>query len=183
MRYKEAEELEATGEWLMRVNSAGFADELLFVPSQLSKLGVAPVDVVDRLDYLKSQDHGPDMVDHDNIEVVDEPAGGYEPVVEPAEETLEERPLAFVEEPSSLVLDYDSYGDWEWARPIEKMVEEAFLAIFSEEPDLPDFNDVAALYRQTPSKVRRKGRRARARAVRAARTTEELVSNSVGAGA
>lgn len=191
MRYNEVEELESTREWLIRFNEAGFSDELLYVPSQLSKLGVAPIDVVDRLEYLKSLDHGTDGSDHDTVEVVHEESENEEETVEDTTtaepealvevvETLEEKPAAPVDTPASLVLDYDSYEAWEWMEPIEKVVEDAFASIFELEPGLEEFNKVVAL---TKSKRKTRGKRARASMARVPqRRADELVSsNSVGA--
>lgn len=127
MRYNEIEELESTREWLLRFNEAGFSEELMYVPSQLSKLGVAPIDVVDRLDWLKEID--------------------------------KERPIAPLEEVGALILDYDSYGPWEWAGSIEKMIEDASASIFDLDPDLPDFNELVSLLRP---KRRARGKRVRA---------------------
>lgn len=191
MRYNEVEELESTKEWLLRFNEAGFSDELLYVPSQLSKLGVAPIDVVDRLDYLKSVEPGPNRVDHAILEAAEpeEPAVEEDPEEESTPEgpepqviveMLEVRPLTPVAEPVALSLDYDSYGAWEWMEPIEKMVEESFLSMLAPEPDLPDFNALLALVKPQPTKPRSRGKRARARATRVAATTQ-LVGSSAGA--
>lgn len=155
MRYVEEDELAATDEWFLEVKRAGISDDLLFVPSELIQLGVAPVDVVDRLDWLvKQKNHGAD--------------GGARGIVEaepvPAVDSLEERPIATIE-PGSLILDYDSYGAWEWAAPIEKMVEEAIFAVVDPDPELPDFSELAASCRLRP-----RSRGKRARAARAART-------------
>lgn len=199
MRYNEKTELEATGEWLMRINEAGFSEELFYVPSQLSKLGVAPVDVVDRLDWLKENRDGSDMDDHGSVEVVahEEPEDEQEPEeAEPEPETvadepealvsavemLEERPLPLLSPPTPVALDYDSYGAWEWAEPNEKLVEDAILALFELAADLPDFSDLALAHR--PTKPRARGKRARAaKAATVVPVERELVSVSVGASA
>jgi hypothetical protein len=180
MRYDEKTELEATGEWLLRMEGAGFSDELLFVPSELFKRGVAPIDVVDRLDYLKGEDHGPDTVDHVILEAApeDEEESIDEPVAEELEaaaETLDERPASPVDELTSLIFDYDSYGAWEWVEPIEKMIEEAFSAVLDQVPGLHEFNDLAALTRS-----RKRSRGKRARAASAARTPDQPVYELVG---
>jgi len=168
MRYNEVEELEATGEWLLRIKEKGFSEELMYVPSQLSKLGVAPIDVVDRLEWLRDHRHDP-KTDHGTVvEVVVPEQQAPEPevevedpealVVEPGE-MLEGRLLIFVSEPMSLALDYDGYGPWEWAEPMERFVEDAISAILDEDPGLHDFNELAAM---TRVKKRTKGKRARA---------------------
>ena len=150
MRYNTKEELENTNEWFLRINEAGFSEELLYVPSQLSKLGLAPIDVVDRLEWLK--ENGPDTVDHAIVEVetestVEEPEP---PTVGVVDLEVGFGPLDFV---------YDSYGAWEWAKPVERLIEESFMAMFDLEPGLPDFNGLAIL---TRSRKRARGKRARA---------------------
>lgn len=161
-QYKEAYELAATDEWFLEVKAAGISDDLLFVPSELTKLGVAPVDVVDRLGWLiKQKNHGADGSVRGIVEAEPEVAKEPEPV--PAVDMLEERPITTIE-PGSLILDYDSYGAWEWAAPIEKMVEDAMFAVIALEPELPDFNELAA-----SCKLRPRSRGKRARAARAAR--------------
>lgn len=104
MRYNETEELEATGEWLLRFNDVGFSEELLYVPSQLSKLGVAPVDVVDRLAWLREKDHDTNGSDHDKIEplVFDYDIYGAWEWIEPIEKMLEEAILATFNEDSGV---------------------------------------------------------------------------------
>lgn len=167
MRYNTKEELESTKEWFLRVNQAGFSDELMYVPSELNKLGVAPIDVVDRLDWLREiKDHGTDGSDHDILEE-DEPES-EEPVVE---DVVAEAPIA---EPHSLSLVYESYGAWEWAGPIERLIEDSLHSMLDLEPGLPAFNSLAIL---TRSKRRAKGKKARASRTPHKRT-EELVSNS-----
>lgn len=189
MRYNETEELEATSEWLMRVNGVGFSEELMYVPSQLTKLGVAPVDVVDRLEWLRENDHDTNRSDHDKMGDVPEIVQEAELEVEPASEVqlelalavemLEERPRADVLEVESLVLDYNRYGAWEWAGPMEKMVEDAIIGIRNLELGLHEFNELAR------PKKRIRGKRARAaRAVKIPDDrVDELVGNSVDASA
>lgn len=145
MRYDEKEELEATGEWLLRINSAGFSEELTYVPSYLSRVGVAPVDVVDRLDYLR---------DCDRIESRARLAGA------PSSVMVLERPQ-IIEAEADTILDYDSYGMWEWAGPIEEILEESFRALLTPEPGLYEFNELASLAR---SAKRTRGKRARSSA-------------------
>lgn len=123
MRYDEKEEIEKTDRWLLRINEAKVSDELLYVPSELSRLGVAPRDVVD---WTREKD----------------------------------RPTSMAEEAFSLDLDYDSYGAWEWAEPIEKLVEDAIFAILNPDPELPNFN---RLVTATKPRQRQKARRKRAR--------------------
>lgn len=164
MRYVEEDELEATNEWLLRFNEAGISDELTFVPSELIKLGVPPVDVVDRIDWLVQQKgHGADGSGRGIVVAESEVAKEPEPA--PAVDKLEDRLRATITEPGSLILDYDSYGAWEWAAPIEKMVEEAIFAVVDPDPELPDFSELAASCRLRP-----RSRGKRARAARAART-------------
>lgn len=141
MRYDEREELEATGEWLLRINGAGFSEELTYVPSKLAELGVAPKDVVDRLEWLREH----------KIE---------EPVAETTEqETTQDSVSEEVEtEKDSLTSYYDSFGPWEWVGQIEKKVEECMNSFLDPEPGLPDFNQTAAFTRQS----RRRGKTARA---------------------
>lgn len=187
MRYNTQEEIEATGEWLLRVNTAEISEELLYVPSELSKLGVAPIDVVDRLEYLReSKGHPVEVEAHEEPEDEQEPEED-EPLSEEEEpaaqedalglvRTFEERPALPVLEP--LVLDYDGYGAWEWAEPIEKMVEDAILAVYDLVPDLPEFNQLALQSR--PKQPRARGKRARSAAP--GERANELVSIiSVGA--
>lgn len=192
VRYKTQDEIEATGEWLMRINEAETPEELLYVPSELSKMGVAPIDVVDRLDYLrelrqkKAANVTPEPVVEDSYGYVfAQPEDEQDPEVEeePAPEELEAEEYVemlqellhtSVAEPAALVLDYDGYGAWEWAEPIEKMVEDAILAVFDLCPDLPDFNLLASEMR--PKQPRAKGKRARS-----ASRSKELVSISAGA--
>jgi len=163
MRYNTKEELESTKEWFLRVNQAGFSDELMYVPSELSKLGVAPKDVVDRLDWLREiKDHDTNGSDHDILEV-DEPVSE-----EPVEDSVAEAPIA-----KPLSVAYESYGAWEWARPIENLIEESLHSILDLEPDLPAFNGLAIL---TRSRKRAKGKKARASRVPDKRANE-LVSN------
>lgn len=159
MRYNEREEIEATGEWLLRINKAGISEELEYVPSQLSKLGVAPVDVVDRLDWLR---------DLENAET--EPAKETETIESTVvpEETFEELPISVkVVEVESLVLDYDSFGPWEWAAgTIEEMIEDAIKSVLDPELGLHEFNDLSSMKRETSvSPIPRKGRRRRAAVV------------------
>lgn len=189
VRYNTKEEIEATGEWLLRINSAETPEELLYVPSELSKMGVAPIDVVDRLDYLrelrqkKAANIAPEPVvedahgyvfAHQEPEDEEEEPAPEEIEAEEYVEMLQELPLTPVVEPIALVLDYDGYGAWEWAEPIEKMVEDAILAVFDLCPDLPSFNLLASEMR--PKQPRAKGKRARS-----APRSKELVSISAGA--
>lgn len=153
MRYNEKEEIEVTGEWLLRISEAGFSEELMYVPSQLTKLGVAPIDVVDWIQGSETQE----------IPVV--------PVCPVAEET------------GALVLNYDVYGAWEWADPIEKMVEEAFALIFDLEPDLPDFNELALLSRQRRRTRGKKARTASMSATQPRRVAESMSEKTVGTSA
>lgn len=174
MGYNEREELEATREWLLRINKAGFSEELEYVPSELSKLGVAPVDVVDRLDWLR---------DRDSIKAIVEPVvvkelvqqveaiGSTAPVLAP-DKTEEELPNpSVVVEAKSLVFDYDSFGPWEWAAgTIEEMIEEAIKSVLDPEPGLEKFNELSSKVRKNlVSPILRKGKRRRA--AMSARTT------------
>jgi hypothetical protein len=109
--------------------------------------------VVDRLDWLvKQNDHGADGSSR-GIVVAEEP----EPVPT-----------------GSLILDYDSYDAWEWAEPIEKMVEDAIFAVVCLESELPEFNELAVL-----CKLRPRSRGKRARAARAAITQDKRSNDSV----
>lgn len=136
MKYDEKEELEATGEWLFRIKSVGFAEDLMYVPSELTKMGVIPppVDVVNRLNRLRENDHVADTVDHDIVEASAERAS--------SSVLLLERPKD-VETP--LVFDYDNFGPWEWAEPLEKMVENSIKSVLAPEPGLDIFNELASL--------------------------------------
>jgi len=156
MKYDEKEELEKTSEWLLRINKAGFSEELEYVPSELSKLGVAPVDVVDRLDYLR--DRGTVVIVE---EVHDDAEEQEETVPDSALEEVFESPIVAVAE--SLILDYDSFGPWEWASgTIEEMIQEAIMGILDPEPGLHEFNDLSSLTRKAPSLPAKKGKRRRA---------------------
>ena len=161
MRYNTKEEIESTKEWFLRIKEAGFSEELMCVPSELNKLGIAPIDVVDRLDWLREiKDHGNNESDHDIIEV-DEPVG--DPVADIP-----------IEEPPVFSSAYEGYGDWEWDLPIEKLIENSFNSMLELEPDLPAFNGLAIL---TRSRRRARGKRARASRIPQKRANE-LVSNS-----
>ncbi len=192
MRYNEKEEIEATGEWLMRIGKVGFSEELTYIPSDLSRMGVAPRDVVDRLDYLRSRcgldggDHGrveAAVLDKPEVVVVEELVKEL-PVLEV--ETLEGRPIIPVAESSlSLVFDYDSHGPWLWMEPNERLLEEALSAVLDPEPGLHEFNELAAEVR-IMSQAKARGRRARvavASRVTSLKTPELVGSNSVGASA
>ncbi len=145
MRYDEKEEIELTGEWLLRISNAGFSEELMYVPSQLTKLGVAPIDVADRL--RKS----------DQAATVDQEVAAVAISVFVPE--MEDGLISPVDETVGLKLDYDGYGAWEWAEPIEKMVEDAIFAIFSPDPKLPNFNQLISVAK---TRQRSRGKRARA---------------------
>lgn len=138
MRYNEREEIEATSEWLLRITEAGFSEDLMYVPSELTKMGVipSPVDVVDRLHKLRSSDPMRDMVDHGIVEVVEE-----------AE--------AIVEMVEPLVFDYNSFGPWEW---VDHLNSDPIESVLSLEPGLHVFNKLASL---THSMKRGRGKRAR----------------------
>lgn len=163
----------------MKFNDAGYSEELLYVPSKLSKLGIAPIDVVDRLDWLRDHDRlgsrssafaivgngAPSSVMVlEKPDTIEEEAEAI--LVEVAEEEEETDPLlmpsvALSAELKPLSLDYDGFGAWEWAEPIETMIENAIFAVFDFEPGLHEFNELASL--RHPAK-RSKGKRARASA-------------------
>lgn len=174
MGYNEREELEATKEWLLRINKAGFSEELEYVPSELSKLGVAPVDVVDRLDWLRGRDSIKAPVEPVVVEELVqqvETIGSTAPVLVP-EKTEEELPNpSAIVEAKSLILDYDSFGPWEWAAgTIEEMIEEAIKSVLDPEPGLGEFNELSSKVRESSvSPLPRKGKRRRA--AMSARTT------------
>jgi hypothetical protein len=177
MRYNEKEEIEATNEWLMRFDDADFSEELLYVPSTLSKLGVAPIDVVDRLDWLRK--HGrlkaeslPSVVVGsgapssvmvlEKLETVQEEAEAIVATV--VEEETDPLLLASTAAPielKPLTLDYDGFGAWEWAEPIETMIENAIFSVFDFEPGLHEFNELASSRHLAK---RSRGKRARASA-------------------
>lgn len=176
MRYDEKEEIEATHEWLMRFGDAELSEELLYVPSTLSKLGVAPIDVVDRLDWLR--DHGKLEAESppatrgkrasSSVMVLDKPETIQKEVEVIVTAVVEEEthPLLLVSatapvELKPLTLDYDGFGAWEWAEPIETMIENAIFSVFDFEPGLHEFNKLAS----SKQSVRRsRGKRARASA-------------------
>lgn len=157
MRYDEKTEIESTREWMLRFHEAEVSEELMYIPSELWKLGVAPQDVVDRLDWLREiKNHGTNESDHDTIEV-EEPPSEEEPVEEP-EDVVPVEVVEVSTEGLSLLALYDSYGAWEWAEPVEKMIEHSIAAVFDLEPGLPDFNGLAIL---TRSRKRARGKKAR----------------------
>lgn len=173
MRYDTKEEIEATGEWLMRIKDAETPEELMYVPTQLWKLGVAPSDVVDRLDYLRestknsAEDDQEVVEEEDHIESEDE------------QEPEEEKPA---EEPEAPALPYDGYGAWEWNIPIEKVIEDSISAIFELSSNTPDFNDLVLEVRPMPKQPRARGKRARTDSAKTPLVrARELVSLSAGA--
>ncbi len=139
MGYDEEEELEATGEWIMRVNEAGFSEELEYVPSQLAKLGVAPKDVVDRLDWLR---------EHGSIETATNVAT-----------RRQVKPVSVLEKPEAQMdgLDYDSFGPWEWFSAFDNMIEDSMKSTRETEPGLADFNMLIA----NETRLSKRGRVAR----------------------
>lgn len=159
MRYDEKEELEATGEWLLRINTVGFSEDLMYVPSELTKMGVMPppIDVVDRLHQLRV----PDRMDRGIVEhVVEQPSAVMvlerPAVIDPILEMVSEV-VPLVE--STLVFDYDNFGPWEWAEPLEQMLENSIRAVFTPEPGLNVFNELVSLTHPPTTRVR--GKRAR----------------------
>jgi len=181
MGYDEQEELTATGEWLLKINEVGFSEELHYVPSQLAKLGVAPVDVVDRLPWLKKQGRGTIQVQPErpvSKELV--LVGRSAPVavmdrIEAPVSVLDEFEVELeisVEVFAPLALDYDSCGPWEWSGKIESMIEDAIRSVLDPEPDLLVFNELSALTRK------RKGRR-RARAIAPVEPEPAMVGSQV----
>lgn len=164
MRYDEKEELELTGEWLLRINSVGFADDLMYVPSELTKMGVMPppVDVVDRLNQLRQTDRVPNGADRG---IVEQSQASSVLVLE-RPKTVEDQELTILEMApevaplveSTLVFDYEGFGPWEWVEPLERMLEDAIKAVLTPEPGLHTFNQLASLTRST-----RRGRGKRAR--------------------
>lgn len=160
MRYDEKEELEATGEWLLRINQAGFSEELMYVPSRLAELGVVPKDVVDRLDWLRDTP-GERQEAVEPVEVLEqEDTEQSEEVSTP--DVLEETSPLVSAEVKPLALDYESFGPWEWAETIENMIEDAIKAILDPEPDLPEFSVLAleTSAKLEPQTRRKKRRRA-----------------------
>jgi hypothetical protein len=163
MKYDEKEEIEATGEWLLRIKKVGFSEELEYVPSRLAKMGVAPIDVVDQLDRLRdasvktsaaveifSETQTSPVLVLERLEEVIE----AELVLEPA--AIERKPEPLMIEGSevqTLVLDYDVYGPWEWLGKVEVIIEDAIKSVFDLEPGLFEFNELSSSMR------RRKGRR------------------------
>lgn len=117
MRYDEKEEIEATGEWLMRINKAGFSEELVYFPSRLAELGVAPRDVVDRQEWLRDHYHG---------------------IVEPeeVEESVSTDPIQ----------DHDNLGPWEWADGVDVIISSS-MKLFEPDPEIPQFNELAGMAR------------------------------------
>lgn len=156
MKYNEKDELEATGEWLLRINDVGFAEELTYVPSYLSKVGIAPVDVVDRLDWLRSRGS-----------IKTSAVVGTAPVLvlerSRVEEVAEVVVVAEVAEicppeESTSVFDCDTLAPWEWFDPMA-VIEDTFKYVFDPEPGLHVFNNLASLMRSTTRRGR--GKRAR----------------------
>ena len=141
MGYDEKEEIEATGEWLLRITKVGFSEELEYVPSQLSRLGVAPKDVVDRLPYLRDETRG-SMEEAKSSVMVLEREEEPEPVIEGPPDTL----------------GYDQYGPWEWFGKVEVALEEAIIAVLEPEPALEEFTYLLSL-----TKGRKRGKLARSR--------------------
>lgn len=142
MRYDTKEEIEATGEWLLKINSATIAEELMYVPSELSKLGVAPIDVVDSLEYLREMKSHLDDENEPEEEIV-------------ADSSENRSPLKEAEPPD---MGYDSDAAWKWA---EDDYEDFLTSLFDFEPDLPEFNNLISGLRSRQSRI--KGKRARTR--------------------
>lgn len=162
MGYDEKEEIEATGEWLLRIKKVGFSEELEYVPSRLAKMGVAPIDVVDSLDWLRDADRteasapvelfaerrmSPVLVLERPEEVQTAPVVVQEALEEELETLMEGSGV----EP--FALDYEVYGLWEWVGKVEAMIEDRIRAVLDPEPGLLEFNELSSLMR------RRKGRR------------------------
>jgi len=157
MRYDEKEELEATGEWLVRIGKAGFSEELTYVPSRLDKLGVAPRDVVDRREWLR--DHYHDTVDAKAKTVIEGQVAESTTEEQTAQDIVLAEEADTPEEP--LGFDYETCGPWEWVGQVENLIEEAIKGILEPEPDLPDFSELALSARR-----RRRGKSARVAAAR-----------------
>ena len=137
MIYDEEEEIESTKEWLIKFNSTGYSEELLYVPSQLSKLGVAPIDVADKLNWLR--EHG----------TVKEPVETENALMEGND------------------LDFPSCDPWEWVDEIERSMADSIKSLYTPEPGLDQFNKlppITTMRRPEPAPVvsRRRARRAKA---------------------
>lgn len=162
MKYDEQEELEATGEWLLKINTVGFSEDLMYVPSELTKMGVMPppVDVVDRLNQLREIDPVLNRADHGIVELaVEHPPSSVLVLERPqkVEAILEVVVEVSLPEPK-LVSDYDSLGPWGWVESLEKMIEDSVKAVLAPEPGLHTFNELASLTHWTQ---RGRGKRAR----------------------
>lgn len=211
MKYDTKEEIEKTGAWLLRISEEGHGEELMYVPSELYKLGVAPIDVADNLDTLRKRKAAKEAelkaiaaevkamvaevpVQAGTVEEAPQLVAQEEPEPEPEQAPepdllVDEIPMTgTVVEP--LVLNYDQYGLWEWMEPIERMVEEAMMAVFIEEPDLPEFNQLASASRlllpeppveHCPKRRRGKTFRSTLAVNLPQQRADELVSSSVGA--
>lgn len=146
MGYDEREEIEATGEWLLRINKVGFSEELEYVPSELTRLGVAPKDVVDRLPWLRRSSRG---------SMVAAPQQAQTAPVMVLEREEEPEPEPHIERtPDSL--GYDNYGPWEWFGKVEVVLEKAIIAVLDPEPELEEFTRLLSL-----TKSRKRGKIAR----------------------
>lgn len=169
MKYDAKEEILATGEWLMKINEAEVAEELLYVPSQLERMGVAPRDVVDLLPYLRNRA---------KIEPRVETRRAVGRASVPTRTTPAVLVLEKVEVPpvpelgASAPVETERVSEpWDWTTPVEISIEE----MLRPEPGLPAFNQLASLTHREPPKpapvvqpsvdepARVRGKRARAR--------------------
>lgn len=163
MGYDEKEEIEATGEWLLRIKKVGFSEELQYVPSRLAKMGVAPIDVVDQLDRLRDASAKASATAELFAERRMSPVLVLERPVAVIEAELVSEPVVLEEEPEPLMiegseaqnipLDYDVYGPWKWLGEVEDMIEHSIKSVLDPEPGLLLFNELSLSMR------RRKGRR------------------------
>lgn len=152
MKYDTKEELDATDQWFLNMAEAGVSEELLFVPSELSKLGVAPKDVADQLDWLRT--HRPGFDQPTAVLAVLRGTARVEVQDAQNETVFEDRQVdVVVGESEILVLDYDGETAWEWLRPLDELVEGSILNTLTEEPGLASFNSLVAMLRSQPQEV------------------------------
>jgi hypothetical protein len=154
MRYVEEDELVATNQFLLRLNEAGVSDDLLFLPSELNKLGVAPKDVADQIEWLKQ--HRPGFDQPTTVMAVVRATARVETTNEPqalevvavSEESL---PEIVVGESEILVLDYDGSEGWDWLKPIDEMINTSVFDSLVEEPGVPSFNRLVVMMKAQSS--------------------------------